>query len=233
MPGTPSPSAGLCESALHAIAGAGLWRANWLQHRRAPEQGRRAWRSRRAVIWVDFALEPCVKRAIGVELPLSKARGNCFRVPCGFLGSGLSRQPSLPPHCGQADSPPCRLLARVLSQVRRGLRKSGPPLLLPDFGILWEVVRPPQTAEGAGPQYGDPPLGAGTEAVVTRVRVESCKPGDQEARKDTHESLFVCGPCGAWVSESEVGNSSPERANQQDRRASPSRWSDHLKMALG
>lgn len=97
MPGTPSPSAGLCESALHAIAGAGLWRANWLQHRRAPEQGRRAWRSRRAVIWVDFALEPCVKRAIGVELPLSKARGNCFRVPCGFLGSGLSRQPSLPP----------------------------------------------------------------------------------------------------------------------------------------
>lgn len=94
-----------------------------------------------------------------------------------------------PPHCGQADSPPCRLLARVLSQVRRGLRKSRPPLLLPDFGILREVVRPPQTAEGAGPQYGDPPLGAGTEAVATRVRVESCKPGDQEARKDTHESL--------------------------------------------
>lgn len=86
---------------------------------------------------MDFALEPCGERVIGTELPLPNARGNRVRVPCSFLGPGLCRRP---PAVRQT---PLRasFCPWVLSQVRRGLRKSRPPLRPPDsLGILQEMV---------------------------------------------------------------------------------------------
>lgn len=137
------------------------------------------------VIWVDFALEPCVKHAMGTELPPPNARSP-MQLPQPWCVRTALR--------GQAEPAPCRLLS--LGAVPGEEASEEEQATPAPARLSWDTTGdgPPQTAEGASPHLREP----GREEVVIKVHVESCRPGQPGGEK-TNESLFVCGPHGVWV----------------------------------